>query len=167
MWSYICVCVCGCLKCLKAQVWWYSRFFLLSTNHIKRPKTNTELILLTSIVCAVKASIVVQKLLKNTSLSLTVALGDTFLHYHENGHWSLFWADPTHAPSCCCKYSLAAENSPQEMHHLLLLSSDCWKLQCPAVLRNDSSFFIFRDSPLQWEWKILGVTVTDCWFWSC
>lgn len=48
----------------------------------------------------------------------------------------LYSESSPHPPSCCREYSRAADYSPQEMHHLLLLSSVCWKLWCPAVLWN-------------------------------
>ncbi len=52
------------------------------------------------------ASIVVQQLLKNTSVSHTVDLSDTLLHYHEHKPFKVYLYSVAHTPSCCCKYLL-------------------------------------------------------------
>lgn len=93
-------------------------FFFLRLSPILSKDQNQQFIL-TSIY-----SIAID--IKNTSLSHAVALIDVFLHYHENGAGTeVYFESIPHTPFCCCKYSLAAECSPKQMHNLLLLGRFC------------------------------------------
>ena len=81
------------------RVWWNSQLFLLSLKHLNREKAIVNVFLL---ILLVFSSLIYPLtlyhralLLSKNSVSHTVALGDMFLHYHEETHCSSFLFNPT------------------------------------------------------------------------
>lgn len=91
-------------------------------------------------LCAIHID--VQKVLKTQH---AVALCGMLFYYNERGHCGLLEASLTYITRAVNMYSSAAENSPLQMHSLLLLFG---KNYCPAVLGNCLAFFLKRSRGL-------------------